>query len=44
MDDAFHGGAAGPDRKVFVLAVARSWPSRQEEYHEQSLKRALTEM
>ena len=44
LDDAFHGGAAGPDRKVFVSAVARSWLSRHEEYHEQSLKRALTEM
>ena len=27
LDDAFHGGAAGPDKKVFVLAVARSWLS-----------------
>ena len=43
-EDVFHAGAAGPDRKVFVSAVDRSWLSRHEEYHEQSLKRALTEM
>ena len=44
LDDAFQGGAAGPDKKVFVLVVVRTFFSIHDEYHEQSLKRVLTEM
>ena len=42
--EAFHGGDAGPDRKVRVMLVGLSRLSWQAENHEQSLCRVLTEM